>query len=175
LNYDDPVAVAGIVPSSWWLEQKSCKYILSVLVHKDNKDIVTNPSKQPPGPMRIKVREKAVDKLDQTVEVQDDNGAVKTIKLRDVEIDAKRAQVDGMRSIIEMNRLDSVERKITIMQKMEQVYVSRFGREWYEKQLLNLVNQLPGMLPCGGDNDSGVVDQTTTPQSGVTGTFSELT
>ena len=80
-----------------------------------------------------------------------------------------------MRSVIEKNRIDSIERKISIMQKMEQFYVSRFGREWYKKQLLNLVNQFPLMLPCGGDGDGGVVDQTTTPQSGVTGTFSDLT
>ena len=126
---------------------------------------------QPPGPTHKNVREKskkliaeerAVDRLDCTIEVMDDNGAVKTIKLRDVEIDAKRAQVDGMRSVKEKKRIDSIERKISIMQKMEQVYVSRFGREWYEKQLLNLINQLPGMLACGVDGDDGVVDQTTT-------------
>ena len=65
------------------------------------------------------------------------------------------------------------------MQKLEQVYVSRYGREWYKKQLMNLVNQLPGMLACvgevGGDGAGGVVDQFSTPQSELTGTFSELT
>ncbi len=160
------------------------KYILSVLVHKDNKDIVTNPTKQPPGLTCKKVREKskkliaeehAVDRLDRRVEVQDDNGAVKTIKLGDVEIDAKRPQVDGMWSVIEKNTIDSIKRKITIMQKMEQIYVGRFGREWYEKQLLNLVNQLPGMLASGGESDGGMADQTTTPQSSLTGTFCDVT
>jgi hypothetical protein len=185
LNYDNPVAVSAMIPSNWWLEHKSCKYILSALVHKDNKDIVPNPTKQPTGLTRKKVREKskkviaeerAVDRLDRRVEVQDNNGAVKTIKLGDVEIDAKRAQVDGMRSVIEKNTIDSIERKISIMQKMEQIYVGRFGREWYEKQLLNLVNQLPGMLVAsGGDGDGGVADQTTTPKSGSTGTFSDVT
>jgi hypothetical protein len=184
VNYDDPVAVAAMIPSNWWLEHKSCKYILSVLVHKDNKDIVTNPTKQPPGPTRKKVREqskkliaeeRAVDRLNRRVEVQEDNGSVKTIKLGDVEIDAKRAQVDGMRSVIEKNTIDSIERKITIMQKMEQIYVGRFGREWYEKQLLNLVNQLPGMLASGGESYGGVADETTSPKSGSTGAFSDVT
>ena len=128
LNYDDPVSVAAMIPSNWWLEHKLCKYILSVLVHKDNKDIVTNPSKQPPGPTRKKVREKtkkliveerAVARLDHSVEVEDGNGSLKTIKLEDVEIEAKRAQVDGMWSVTEKNQIDSIERKITIMQKME--------------------------------------------------------
>jgi hypothetical protein len=124
--------------------------------------------------------ERTAARLERPVEVVGGNGAVKTIKLGDVEIDAKRAQVDGMMSVIEKNRVDSIERKIAIMQKLEQVYVSRYGREWYEKQLMNLVNQLPGMLTSegevvGGDGVGGAVEQSTTPQSGLTGTFSELT
>jgi hypothetical protein len=46
LNYDDPVAVAREVPTNWWLEHVSCKYILSLLVHKDNKDISSQPAKR---------------------------------------------------------------------------------------------------------------------------------
>ena len=138
LNYDDPVKVQAMIPATWWLENKSCRYILSVLVHKDNKDIVTNPSKYPPGPTRKKVREKSnkliadertAARLERPVDVVGGNGAVKTMKIGDVENDAKRAQVDGMMSVIEKNRVDSIERKIAIMQKLEQVYVSRYGRE----------------------------------------------
>ena len=60
------------------------------------------------------------------------------------------------------------------MQKLEQLYVGRNGREWYESQLLHLVNQLPGMLGGSGDNGGGGVRDIgglveTTPQSGVTG------
>ena len=42
---------------------------------------------------------------------------------------------------------------------------------------MNLVNQLPGMLTSEGEGDGvgGAVEQSTTPQSGLTGTFSELT
>ena len=58
LNYDDPVAVNEEIPHSWWLADESCKYILSVLVHKDNKDLSTRLTKQPPGPTRAAVRGK---------------------------------------------------------------------------------------------------------------------
>ena len=51
LNYDDPVAVNEETSHSWWLADESCKYILSVLVHKDNKDLSTRPTKQPVGRM----------------------------------------------------------------------------------------------------------------------------
>jgi len=33
-----------------------CKYILSCLVHKDNKDIMTKPTQQPPGHSRLETR-----------------------------------------------------------------------------------------------------------------------
>ena len=32
------------------------------------------------------------------------------------------------------------------MRQLEDVYVSRMGRDRYELQLVNLVNQMPGML-----------------------------
>ena len=59
LDYNDPVAIDAEVPLGWWLRDDSCKYILSVFVHKDNKDISTRPTKLPPGPTRASVWEMA--------------------------------------------------------------------------------------------------------------------
>ena len=44
VNYDDPGSVSSKIPSWWWLHDDKCKYILSCLVHKDNKDLSTCPS-----------------------------------------------------------------------------------------------------------------------------------
>ena len=68
--------------------------------------------------------------------------------------------------VVEKNRIDLIECKITIMQQLEQVYVSRMGRESYKRQLLHLVNQLPGMHPGGGGDHEGGVEQLTL-QSGT--------
>ncbi len=161
MNYDDPVAISDEIPPTWWLEHKSCKYILSVLVHKNNKDISTQPTKLPPGPTRKEVREKSWKttekqrfdaKMTQPMEVVID-GTKKTFTLGDVERDAKLAHVDGMRSVINKNRIDAIERQISVMQSLENVYVKRMGREAYERQLLHLVNQLPGMLSTGADDE----------------------
>lgn len=57
LNYDDPVAIDDEIPNDWWLEFDKCKYILSVLVHKDNKDISAAPVRLSSGPARTIVRE----------------------------------------------------------------------------------------------------------------------
>ena len=167
MNYDDPVAISDEIPPTWWLEHKSCKYILSVLVHKNNKDISTQPTKLPPGPTRKEVREKSWKttekqrfdaKMTQPMEVVID-GSKKTVTLGDVERDAKLAHVDGMRSVINKNRIDAIERQISVMQSLENVYVKRMGRESYERQLLHLVNQLPGMLATGGNEEVKYTDE----------------
>jgi hypothetical protein len=154
LNYDDPVAVDAEIPPTWWLEHNSCKFILSVLVHKDNKDISTNPTMLPPGPTRSDVRAKAnktVQKKREATKLthqhpvssSETNGSVLS---EDVEHEAKKARVDGMRSVIDKNKVEAINAQISVMRQLEDVYVSRMGRDRYELQLVNLVNQMPGML-----------------------------
>jgi hypothetical protein len=134
LDYDDPVAVAAQIPHTWWLDQNSCKLILSVLVHKDNKDILTQPTKLPPGPTCADVRAKAK----KTVEKEQ-----ATAKLQH-----SVSTVEGDVSIVSDKYGNDVEHhaQISVTHQLEDVYVSRMGRDWYERQLVNLVNQMPGML-----------------------------
>ena len=155
MNYDDPVAVAAEIPPTWWLEHSSCKFILSVLVQKDNKDISTNPTKLPPGPTRYDVRARANKKVEKErsaaklshqrrpVSVLDGNGSVLS---DDVKHEAKRARDDGMPSVIDKNKVEAINTQISVMRQLEDVYVSRMGRDRYELQLVNLVNQMLGML-----------------------------
>ena len=41
VDYDDDYDVWAKIPEGWWLNHDVCKYILSCLVHKENKDITT--------------------------------------------------------------------------------------------------------------------------------------
>ena len=166
LNYDDPVAVNEEIPSNWWLVDESCKYILSVLVHKDNKDISTRPTKQPPGPTRAAVREKktketekerSAAKAQRPVGVVQPDGTVTVEKYGDVDHQSKKAKVDGMRSVIDKNRVDAIMSQISVMRGLEEIYVARMGRDEYERRLVNLANQMPGMMeqaPQGVDHST---------------------
>ena len=164
LNYDDQVAVNEEIPHDWWLADKSCKYILSVLVHKDNKDISTKPTKQPPGPMRAAVREnktketakeRSAAKAQRSISVVQPDGTVAVEKYGDVDHQSKKAKVDGMRSVIDKNRIDAIMSQISVMRGLEEIYVGRMGRDEYERRLVNLANQMPGMMmeeTPGGDD-----------------------
>ena len=117
LDYNDPVAIDAEVPLGWWLRDDSCKYILSVFVHKDNKDISARPTKLPPGPTCALVREMA--KISMTkerfeareqqrpVSLQRD-GSVDMDRYGEVEYQSKKAKVEGMRSVIDKNRVDAL-------------------------------------------------------------------
>jgi hypothetical protein len=47
VDFDDDYDVWAKIPEGWWLNHDVCKYILSCLVHKENKDITTKPTQQP--------------------------------------------------------------------------------------------------------------------------------
>ena len=132
LNYDDPVAVNDEIPHNWWLVDESCKYILSVLVHKDNKDLSTRPAKQPPGPTRTAVRgekkeetekERSAAKAQMPIKVAQPDGTIVVEKYGDVEHEAKKAKVDGMHSVIDKNRVDAIMSQISVMRGLEEIYV----------------------------------------------------
>jgi hypothetical protein len=58
VHNDNDVPVWQNVPNGWWLNHDAYKYILSCLVHKDNKDITTKPTHQPSGHLCIEARER---------------------------------------------------------------------------------------------------------------------
>ncbi len=72
----------------------------------------------------------------------------------EVEFEAKKAKVDGMHSVIDKNRVDALMTQISVMRSLEEVYINRLGRDEYERQIVNLANQMPRMTAIqtpGGD------------------------
>ena len=67
-------------------------------------------------------------------------------KYGDVDHQSKKAKVDGMRSVIDKNRVDAIMSQISVMRGLEEVYVGRMGRNEYKRLLVNLANQMPGMM-----------------------------
>ena len=71
--------------------------------------------------------------------ISEGNGSVLS---DDVEHEAKEARVDGMRSVIDKNKVEVIKAQISVMRLLEDVYVSRMGRDRYKLQLVNLVNEI---------------------------------
>lgn len=48
--------------------------------------------------------------------------------------------------MIDKNKVDAIMSQIAVMRQLEDVYVNRLGRDEFERQLVHLANQMPGML-----------------------------
>ena len=64
----------------------------------------------------------------------------------DTEMLAKKAKIDGMRSVINLKKIEAINTQIAVMERLENVYVARMGRDAYEHKLVTLANKLPDML-----------------------------
>ena len=133
VDYDDDISVWANILKGWWLNNDFCKYILSCFVHKDNKDISTKPTEQPPGHSRIEARgrkekalevEHAVAKADCPVE-----------KYGDVDHQLKKIRVEGMQSQVLKNRVDAIKtmwmqlgHKLNSCSKLRASISGRWGR-----------------------------------------------
>ena len=85
-------------------------------------------------------------KAQRPIKVVQPDGMVAVEKYGDVDHQTKKAKVDGMRSVIDKNRVDAIMSQISVMRGLEEIYVGRMGREEYERRLVNLANQMPGMI-----------------------------
>jgi len=91
------------------------------------------------------VKERAAARAERPVDIIQADGSVVVKKYGDVDWQAKKARVEGMRSVIDKNRVDAIVSQIAVMHQTEDLYVKRMGREKFEQQMVNLVNQIPGM------------------------------
>ena len=62
----------------------------------------------------------------------------------DTDVLAKKAKIDGMRSVINLKKIEAINTQIAVMERLENVYVA--GRDAYEHKLVTLANKLPDML-----------------------------
>jgi hypothetical protein len=104
--------------------------------------------------MKETENERSAVKAQRPIGVVQPDGTVALEKYGDVDHQPKKAKVDGMRSVIDNNRVDAIMSQISVMRGLEEIYVGRMGRDEYERRLVNNANQMPGMMeqtPQGGD------------------------
>ena len=75
--------------------------------------------------------ERSAAKAQRPVRVEQPDGTVVVEKYGDVDHQSKKAKVDGMRSVIDKNRVDAIMSQISVMRGLEEIYVGRMGREEY--------------------------------------------
>ncbi len=63
----------------------------------------------------------------------------------DVDHQMKKVKVAGLHLVVKKNQVDAIVSQIDAMQRMKDVYVKIMGQEKYDKKIVALMNQMPGM------------------------------
>jgi hypothetical protein len=63
----------------------------------------------------------------------------------DVDHQMKKVKVAGLQSVVKKNQVDAIVSQIDMIQRMKDVYVKIMGQEKYDKKIVPLMNQMPGM------------------------------
>ena len=120
--------------------------MLACLVHKNNKDISSKPTKLPPGCSRKEARrekeraiadERAKQRLERPISDRERFG--------DVELAIKKARVEGMKSHSEKIAVDSIVAQVNLLRENQAFYQEVHGEEKYREMIVNLLNKLPGV------------------------------
>jgi hypothetical protein len=135
---------------------KTCKFMLACLVHKDNKDILSKPTKLAPGRTQKNARQEK-EKLvaEQRAKAKAERPVpASPEQYGDVDHATKKAKVAGMQLHMEKIAVDSIFSQINVLRENAEFYKQFHGEERYESMIVNLLNQLPG-VPKAGTVSSG--------------------
>jgi hypothetical protein len=63
----------------------------------------------------------------------------------DVDHQMKKVKVVGLQSMVEKSQVDAIVSQIDVMQRIKDVYMKIMGQEKYDKKIVALMKQMPGM------------------------------
>ena len=149
LDYEDPAAVQAAIPETWWLSSLSCKYMLSCFVHKDCKDLSTEPTKLPAGHNRKDARANSRAVLAKEREESKAERIVGGERYGDVEHTMKKARVVGMQAQAEKIAIETIQTKLMLLRENADVYKAMHGEELYNKMVVDLLNKMMGAKSSG--------------------------
>ena len=122
--------------------------MLACLVHKNNKDISSKPTKLAPGRSRKEARkekERAV--ADERANAKLQRPISDRERFGDVELAIKKARVEGMKSHSEKIAVDSIVAQVNLLRENQAFYQEIHGEDKYRAMIVNLLNKLPGIPP----------------------------
>jgi hypothetical protein len=154
------------IPNGWWPMSETCKFMLACLVHKDNKDISSGPTKLPPGRSRVDARKekgRAISEERSKAKAERPVPAAQSAQERYGEVDhaIKKARVEGMKSHAAKVDVDMIILQVNVMHENAEFYKKKHGEHKYESMIVNLLNQLPGVPRSVGTESS--TEQSSTP------------
>ena len=152
-NYADADDIRQDIPTGWWLLPpskadkaiKQSHYLLSVLVHKNNPNIVSDPLDAAVGASREVVRKKtAVERTSEVAIAQSAQGSIRG-KLEESMMSIKAAL---MKQNVELQETEGIEKQLNLLERFKPSFVntsSEGGEVEYDRAVRDMLNDLPFM------------------------------
>ncbi len=140
--------------------------MLACLVHKDNKDISSRPTKLPPGRSRIDARKEkgraiSEERLKAMTERHVPAAQSAQERYGDVDHAIKKARVEGMKSHAAKVAVYTIILQVNVMRENAEFYKKIHGEHKYKAMIVNLLKQLPGVPRSAGTES--LTEQSSTP------------
>jgi hypothetical protein len=141
-----------------------CKFMLACLTHKNNKDILSKPTKLAPGrTWKNACQEKEKVVTEQRAKAKAEHPVPSSHEwYGDIDYAIKKAKFAGMQSHAEKIAVDSIMSQVNVLRENAEFYKEFHGEERYKLMIVNLLNQLPGVPKTAGTVSSR---QLSTPAS----------
>ena len=123
--------------------------MLCCFVHKDCKDLSTQPTKLPAGHTRKKARANSREVLANEREESKTERIIGGERYGDVEQQLKKARVVGMQAQAEKISVETIQTKLKLLRENADVYKSMHGEEVYNKMVVDLINKMTGPTSNG--------------------------
>ena len=152
-NYANADDIQGDIPNGWWLmppskadkAPKQSHYLLAVLVHKNNADIVSDPLDAAAGASRETGRKKAAEERATEVAIaQTAQGSIRG-KLEESMMSTKAKL---MKQNIELQATEGIEKQLNLLERFKPSFVNTSregGEQEYDRAVRDMLNELPFM------------------------------
>ena len=152
-NYADADDIGKDIPNGWWLlppskadkAPKQSHYMLAVLVHKNNADIVSDPLDAAAGATRETGRKQAAEeRMTEKLIAQSAQGSIRG-KLEETMMSKKTTL---MEQTIEMQKTDGIEKQLNLLERFKPSFVNTSregGEQEYDRAVRDMLNELPFM------------------------------
>ena len=150
LSVEESDRVVREMPKEYWLKGAMTQHLLACIVHRRNKEIVTQCSLLPAGKLRENQRRNAASRV-----ANDQANARKKHESDDVEeMKAKRIRLMIGQGGLITTKINAITAQVELYNRNKSSLVSAMGQEAYDNKILELISQLPNpnLIPDGHVN-----------------------
>jgi len=123
--------------------------MLCCFIHKDCKDLSTQPTELPAGHTRKQARANSRAVLAKEREESKAEQIVGGERYGDVEHQLKKVRVVGMQAQAEKISIETIQTKLKLLRENANVYKSMHGEGLYNKMVVDLINKMVGSTSNG--------------------------